>query len=113
MATTVSQFLIKKGSFYMLLAHLEVPQSVLESPRHSLWFKWPRVCYMDGGNKRVCVWAKEGTYKRNFNLKYASTFISATCKIISNLEEIYSETKMKYTLTSDHVMYAAAVQCDM
>ena len=50
-------------------------------------FDWPEAIAFDsdgfayvtdGGNKRVCVWSKEGSFKGNFKTKFTPSYIAAT-----------------------------------
>ena len=57
----------------------------------------------DVGNRRVCVWSKEGTFKRDFNPKYAPTCIAATSDNHLVITSYWSDTVMVYTLEGELV----------
>ena len=52
----------------------------------------------DRGNGRVCVWSKEGSFQRDFETKYAPTFIAATGDNHLLITSFSSHTVMVYTL---------------
>ena len=56
------------------------------------------VDYFDEGNKRVCVWSKEGSFQRDFKTKYVPTCIAATGDNHLLITSYASHTVMVYTL---------------
>ena len=52
----------------------------------------------DEVNSRVCVWSKEGTFKRAFRPKYDPTCIAATADNHLLITSYFSHTVMVYTL---------------
>ena len=53
---------------------------------------------MDEGNRRVCVWSKEGSFQRDFKTKYSPTCIAATGDNHLLITSYSSNTVMVYTL---------------
>ncbi len=52
----------------------------------------------DRGNGRVCVWSKEGSFQRDFETKYAPTYIAATGDNHLLITSGTSDTVVVYTL---------------
>ena len=54
-----------------------------------------------GGNQRICVWSKEGTFKRDFKTKCTPTCIAATSDDHLLVTSCSSSTVMVYTLEGE------------
>ena len=52
----------------------------------------------DRGNGRVCVWSMEGSFQRDFETKYAPTYIAATGDNHLLITSLLSDIVMVYTL---------------
>ncbi len=68
-----------------------------DEPRDETFGSDGLVYVTDGGNKSVCVWSMDGRFQREFETKYAPTYIAATDDnhlVITS----YSDTVMVYTL---------------
>ena len=61
------------------------------------------VYVIDESNKRVCVWLKEGTFKRDFETKYHPNYITATSDNHLLITSLLSNTVMVYTLEGELV----------
>ena len=57
----------------------------------------------DNGNKLVCVWSKDGVYKREFKPKYSPSYIAATCDDHLLITSCISNIAMVYTLGGELV----------
>ena len=51
---------------------------------------------IDEGYRRVCVWSKEGSFHRNFKIKYVPTYIAATGDHHLLITSYFSNTVMVY-----------------
>ena len=56
----------------------------------------------DGGNRRICMWSKDGSFQRDFRTKYDPTYIAAT--VDNHLLITSSYTVMVYTLGGQLVL---------
>jgi len=56
------------------------------------------LCMLLTGNRRVCIWSKEGSFQRDFKTKYAPTCIAATGDNHLLITSFSSDTVMVYTL---------------
>ena len=85
-----------------------VQGSYFDNP-HDITFGSDGLVYItDYGNKRVCVWSKEGTFKRDFKTKYAPTksaplYIAATSDDHLVITSYSTSTVMVYTLEGELV----------
>ena len=74
-----------------------------EGPRDIAFGSDGLVYVTDNGNRRVCVWSKEGTFKGDFALKYAPICIAATSDNHLLITSHSSNTVMVYTLEGELV----------